>query len=91
MSHFPSRECGYAILTVTLAVLIYVGAYCLMVKPMVIGFGPWEAQAEYRFGGEYSAVLFSPLERLDRQMFPKRWINNLPAKLIPSSLPSAPE
>jgi hypothetical protein len=79
MRHFPLRELGYAIGFIVVLTAIYVGAYYATVERarpavMIWGSEPWPRHAEYRIGGDVSAAFISPMERLDRKLFPESWL-----------------
>ena len=40
----------------------------------MMGDGPWPRYPVYLFGGRVSEVLYSPIVRLDQQLFPRRWV-----------------
>jgi hypothetical protein len=52
---------------------IYVGSYfaLLQVEPNAYSFG--RKYANYRFGGRISAIVFFPLESIDRAVRPSLW------------------
>ena len=56
----------------------YVVSYVGLVKPEPIpqmsGFGPWPRYPVYRFGGSYSERIFSPVNWIDKRLFPRRWL-----------------
>ena len=58
-------------------VLLYVGAYLSLVKAedlsILVGPGPWERIPEYRFGGDVSRTVFSPIQKLDSHVRPRYW------------------
>jgi hypothetical protein len=78
MRRFPLRVCGYALVFVGVLCDLYVRAYLMLVEPMpppiIVGPELCPMSTTYRLGGKTSAVLFAPLEEIDRRLFPDRWL-----------------
>ena len=58
---------------VSLVLAIYVGVYVLLVTPPGRR-GLLGVYGRYRIGEPFTPILFYPLEKLDRQIRPQKWI-----------------
>ncbi len=61
--------------------LLYVGSYFAMVIPLGgaskfggVRMGYFQPKF-YRFGGKWADGVYGPLERIDRKLFPERWLD----------------
>lgn len=80
MFDFNSRPSAAAPILAVLAILLllYVGSYLLLVWPDRLRYAlldsRWEVFPTYRYGTQsWAAVLYWPLEQIDRQVRPEEW------------------
>jgi hypothetical protein len=73
------KQVTTALFIATLAcgpILLYFGAYTALLRPddrgIMLG-APWARKVEYRMGGSVAKAVFSPIQWLDRTLFPDRW------------------
>ncbi len=56
---------------------VHVGSYYIFVEPApmrwMTGQGPWPRVPHYRLGA-WTAGIYAPILRLDRRLFPSRWL-----------------
>lgn len=87
---------------VILALCIYIGSYAALCEPSEpsgpplsftanngpISLAPIPLVPTYKLGGVASAYIFSPLQKLDKRLFPKRWLLNwTPAPSLTTTAP----
>jgi hypothetical protein len=68
----------FLVLLVSLALPgLYVASYFVLVEPAPMrsmqGQGPWPRVPHYRLGA-WTERVYAPVLRLDRRLFPRRWI-----------------
>ncbi len=72
----PDRGSPICQLAVLCIAGLYLGGYLASVSRVQISFGNSSGPVTALYNHAWQGVLFSPIERLDRTLFPARWRND---------------